>query len=248
MPFTPAHIAVVLPFRKWFRNPAYFSALVIGSIVPDMEYFLRFNPASGFSHTIKGIFLFDIPLALLLLWLWNIYIRNSVVNYFPSYRFNDAERETSPGKNIKSYLLIVVSAFIGIITHLLWDGFTHGKGYFVQRIPFLGEEVFTAYLKMKVCYLLWYICSFLGTIIVAFYFFRIKKSTAVNKTKADHNISEFWSKTFFLTLMIAVIRIAMGLSHNVPRHLVIITIGAFIYSYCLIAFSESEWLRKKMDD
>ncbi|MEP7265146.1 MAG: DUF4184 family protein [Bacteroidota bacterium] len=246
MPFTPAHIAVVIPFRKWFRNPVYFTALVIGSIVPDMEYFLRFNPASGFSHTIRGIFMFDIPLTLLLLWLWNIYIRKSVINYFPFYRFSNTGSDSTSSKNIKNYLLIILCAFLGIITHLLWDGFTHGKGYFVQRISFLGEDVFSGYFRMKVCYLLWYVCSFIGTVIVVFYSFRIRKSKSVSEIKADQNISEFWSKTIFLTLMIGVIRIAMGLSHNIPRHLVIITIGAFIYSYCLIAFSESDWLNKNI--
>lgn len=242
MPFTPAHIVAVIPFRKRIKS-IYFTSLVVGSIIPDMEYFLRFNPASGFSHTIKGIFLFDVPLALLFLWLWQLYLRRAFVDFVPYLK--TSPQEASVRYSVKEFIVIVVCIIAGTCTHLLWDAFTHGKGYFVLKSEWLQSEVLFGAVKGKVCYLLWYLCSIVGSIIFILTFFSFrKKKNATNKTA----IQDFWSKVLFLALMLAVIRISMGLSHNVPRHLVIIIIGAFIYAFGLIAFTENIQNKKGRND
>ena len=232
MPFTPAHIVAVLPFRKHFRE-LFFTALVIGSIVPDMEYFLRFNPASGFSHTFKGIFLFDIPLSLFILWLWQLYIKQAFINFIPYLKVSEVEEKPVYSLGVIVTTILCITA--GTMTHLLWDAFTHGKGYFVLKSTWLQKEVLSGVLQMKMCYLLWYLCSIGGTLIVIAAFFSKKKRKIIHYETAP---SDFWSKVLFLTMMLAVIRISMGLSHNIPRHLVIIAIGSFIYAFSLIAFTE----------
>ena len=40
MPFTPAHVAAALPFR---RTRLIWSALIVGTIAPDLEYYVRLN-------------------------------------------------------------------------------------------------------------------------------------------------------------------------------------------------------------
>ena len=65
MPFTLAHPAIVLPLAaKKLRMSA--TGLVIGSMVPDFEYFIRMRTESKYSHTLAGLFWFDLPLGLLL--------------------------------------------------------------------------------------------------------------------------------------------------------------------------------------
>jgi hypothetical protein len=241
VPFTPAHIVAVLPFRKRCRE-LFFAALVIGSIVPDMEYFLRFNPASGFSHTVKGIFLFDLPLSLLMLWLWQLYIKQTFISFIPYLKEQPAAEKAT--YNFTGVLSVIICIIAGTSTHLIWDAFTHGKGYFVVRTDWLQKELFSGVFRMKMCYFLWYFCSITGTIIVMLTFFS-RKRRKVDDQKTSP--SDFWSKVLFLTLMIAVIRISMGLSHNIPRHLVIIAIGSFLYAFSLIAFTEY-FHAKKSDD
>jgi Domain of unknown function (DUF4184) len=238
LPFTLAHIAAILPAHKLVKNQKYFVALAIGSIVPDMEYFLRLNPASGFSHTIKGIFLFDIPVALLMIWTWDLYIKQSVIKFLPFIKNRGLQENKSAFPVYVQWLFIAWYTFLGILTHIIWDSFTHGKGFFVQRLDFLNQEYLIGIFRMKGCYLLWYISSFAGTLIVMHYFFKRSFNTVKNAIQRKQRM-DFWSKTIFLTLMIAVIRISMGLSHNVPRHLVIIVIGAFIYAYFILAFIET---------
>jgi hypothetical protein len=55
MPFTFSHPAIILPLaylpKKWYSM----TGLVIGSLVPDFEYFLRMSMAGYHSHTIAGL-------------------------------------------------------------------------------------------------------------------------------------------------------------------------------------------------
>ena len=57
MPFTFAHPAIVLPF---YKKPKFFSmtTLIIGSMSPDFEYFLRVKIKSDMSHTLIRYHLF----------------------------------------------------------------------------------------------------------------------------------------------------------------------------------------------
>jgi hypothetical protein len=67
MPFTLSHPAAAIPFLRTRLVP---SALVIGCMVPDFEYFLRFAPEGGFGHSLPGVFVFDLPVAFIALWLF----------------------------------------------------------------------------------------------------------------------------------------------------------------------------------
>jgi hypothetical protein len=83
MPFTFSHAAIVLPLRllpkKWFS----LTALVIGSLTPDFEYFIRMKVQSNFSHTILGVFWFDLPFGILLAFLFHNIVRNSLFENLP---------------------------------------------------------------------------------------------------------------------------------------------------------------------
>ncbi|MGN7470479.1 DUF4184 family protein [Brevibacillus sp. SAFN-007a] len=64
MPFTFSHPAIVLPLRR--QGWVSFPALVWGSMAPDLEYFLRMQPYSVYSHTLPGLFCVDLPLVIAL--------------------------------------------------------------------------------------------------------------------------------------------------------------------------------------
>lgn len=66
MPFTTAYIAVILPLKKYCTHVLSISSLAIGSMAPDFEYFIRMTLYGHYGHTLIGIFIFDIPLGLIL--------------------------------------------------------------------------------------------------------------------------------------------------------------------------------------
>jgi len=140
MPFTFAHSAAALPFR---RLPLVPSALVIGTFAPDFEYFLRLGPNGRFGHTLPGTFLFTLPAALSVLWIFHSLVkrpaamlmpdgvRNRLVNDLGDFRFGGAIR----------FLLILASLLLGIATHLLWDSFTHAGTWFYAHWPLLRASL-----------------------------------------------------------------------------------------------------------
>jgi hypothetical protein len=123
MPFTPAHAAAALPLR---RTGLVFSALVIGCLTPDFEYFLLLGPRGIFGHTILGIFVLDLPLGLLVFWLFHRYLEPVLLEWFSN---NPAPRaNSSAGRfmfNWRTLGLTAISIVISAITHIIWDSFTH---------------------------------------------------------------------------------------------------------------------------
>ncbi|HTD25296.1 MAG TPA: DUF4184 family protein [Terriglobales bacterium] len=140
MPFTLSHAAAALPLR---RLKLVTSALVIGTLAPDFEYFLRLAPDDGYGHTLQGAFLLTLPLALVTLWLFHAFVKLPLVGLFPDsierrlvgyleeFRFAGAAR----------FALIVVSISVGIATHLVWDSFTHSGTWLYRNGPFLGQPM-----------------------------------------------------------------------------------------------------------
>lgn len=140
MPFTLAHSAAALPFR---RSPLVLSALIIGTLAPDFEYFLRFAPNYRFGHTLLGALVLTLPLALIVLWMFHTLVKvpaailmpDSIQRrlgpYLGEFRFG------GPGR----FLLIVASILLGIATHLFWDTFTHRGAWATKRWASLRQQV-----------------------------------------------------------------------------------------------------------
>jgi uncharacterized protein DUF4184 len=135
LPFTAAHPAAVLPLRKHL----IFSALVIGAISPDLHYFVALAPVDKTSHTIPGAFYFCLPSALLVFYLFQRFLKLPLISLAPEWHQARLVRFATPFRfgPMRKFGLIIASLLIGIFTHLLWDSFTHGRGWMVHRIPLL---------------------------------------------------------------------------------------------------------------
>jgi hypothetical protein len=140
MPFTLSHPAAVIPFLRTRLVP---SALVIGSMAPDFEYFALFSPRGGFGHTLPGVFVFDLPAAIVVLWLYHAYAKEPLYTWLPESvrRRIQLGPATLPVKNLAQFALVVLSILIGIATHLLWDSFTHPKFWPYRHWQFLHRTV-----------------------------------------------------------------------------------------------------------
>jgi hypothetical protein len=51
MPFTISHVAAVLPFHRALRRQGYFSAAIVGSMVPDLGFLLPLHLPRSATHT-----------------------------------------------------------------------------------------------------------------------------------------------------------------------------------------------------
>ncbi len=126
MPFTLAHAAAALPFRRTRLIP---SALVIGCFAPDFEDFARFAPKSAFGHTLLGVFALDLPLALAAYWIFHRYAKEPLWTWLPK----SVRQRAKPGPSRFSLrgagriALVLASILIGVATHLIWDSLTHSE-------------------------------------------------------------------------------------------------------------------------
>src|SRR5438045_2424069 len=116
MPFTLAHTAAALPLR---RTKLVWSALLIGTMAPDFEYFVRLAPDDGYGHTLAGTFLLTLPLALLALWLFHTFVKVAVIGLLPNAirnRLAKSIHEFHWG-GAAHFAMIIISILVGIATH-----------------------------------------------------------------------------------------------------------------------------------
>lgn len=158
MPFTGAHPLAVLPLVHVRRLDA--TCLVVGSMSPDLLYFARGELAGTFGHTWLGLPLWCIPSTLVVAALVHFVVKWPVLLVAPSRLAAHArglvDRPWPADRSLAGLAMLPLSATIGALTHLAWDGFTHAEGFFVQRIgvlrsdlelPVLGETAMHRFLQ-----------------------------------------------------------------------------------------------------
>ncbi|HEX6342324.1 DUF4184 family protein [Umezawaea sp.] len=126
VPFTLAHPAAILPFS---RGPLVPSALVMGSMAPDLTYYVPLpwlDPTGTLltrTHHASSVFWLDPLLALVLLVVFHVLLKRPVVALLPPAAagrvWRSAERFT--WRRATAAWWIAVSLVIGAATHVAWD-------------------------------------------------------------------------------------------------------------------------------
>jgi Domain of unknown function (DUF4184) len=185
MPFTPAHTAIVLPFLRINPERVSATALVIGSVAPDFEYFLKMSVNGQHSHTFLGIFYFDIPVTIGLAFLFHEVVKKNLISNLPAffqYRFQLLLQLDFKEHFKRYYWVVIISAGIGSFSHIFWDAFTHNDGFFAQRITLYKHMVvpFDG-VRYPLFYGLQHISTYVGLTIVMTYIFLLKpdKNTVI---------------------------------------------------------------------
>ncbi len=134
MPFTLSHPAAVLPF---LRSGLPASALVAGSVVPDLPYYLPLDLGLR-THTALAVVTTDLVGGLLLWALWHGFLAAPVVATAPGAL---RARLPVPGRprvdGARGAGLLVGAVVLGAATHVLWDEFTHPGRWGPEHIPAL---------------------------------------------------------------------------------------------------------------
>ena len=184
MPFTFSHPAIVLPLAKISHRYLSVSGLVIGSLTPDFEYFIKMKLSGRFSHTLTGAFLFDLPVALAILLTFHQVVKKPLIDSLPSYFYN---RLTALGEfdllkalreNFIPYSLCIL---VGVFSHIGWDNLTHANAFFVDRIAFLSTPIEIKGLPVFPLFrYLQHFSTAVGGLYVIFFFHRMKRDSKIN--------------------------------------------------------------------
>lgn len=217
MPFTFSHPAIVIPFYRSKRISALFAVLVIASMAPDFEYFLRLKIDSQISHTILGQFLFCLPAVFVVFILWKKLILPQLFN-------NQSQEFIEP--SFRNVALFVILSITGSFSHIVWDSFTHSNGYFVEKYS-LFTNAFYGFPLYK---LLQHGSTLLGALVILWFTFKNK-----NELSISFNYY-FLLKSFVLSILILLgMYIITPVNFASIGRVIVTVIPMLFYSICLVA-------------
>ena len=130
MPLTfLSHQAVVLPLKiaapRWTSG----TALVIGSMAPDVEYILRTYPGGVIGHTWPGQLIFCLPVSIALFLIVTRIIARPLVAHLPdagSLRLRDYALLREQPTNLAHWFVVGACALIGSASHVVLDRLSGG--------------------------------------------------------------------------------------------------------------------------
>jgi hypothetical protein len=174
MPFTLAHPAAVLPLRGLTR---YLRAapLIIGSIVPDVPYFLPGSLHRDLPETHHFRDSYTVCLLLGFGMLAVVYVLRRPLTALLSARARWlCLNALAPfGRSSAEWLYAAAALLLGIWSHLLWDSFTHTDGWAVRRVSALRAPVSVLGHEETVAHVLQYLSSVLGLLVLIVWYLHL---------------------------------------------------------------------------
>ncbi|MEU4535262.1 DUF4184 family protein [Streptosporangium sp. NPDC023825] len=127
MPFTPSHVAAVLPLISSERIRRFLDpwALALGAMVPDLPIFFPFLPDYMIWHSFKGVFTIDPFAVVVLLAVFHLVLRDPLTALLPPTLAGRAASLTPGMYGLRRLPAVIAGGVVGALTHKLWDSFTH---------------------------------------------------------------------------------------------------------------------------
>lgn len=225
MPFTFSHPAAVLPATLLPKRAYSLTGLMIGSMVPDFEYFIRMKGLSIYSHEWLGILWFDLPLALLLSFIYHSIVRDPLIANLPTVFRSRLKRFTKFDWALyvkHNWFIVIPSILVGTATHIIWDGFTHENGYFVKILPFLQHNFFILGHWIPLYNLGQHFSTLIGGLAVLYFILQIP---ADNQVKSNFKIY-YWVYVFVISVAIFALRVALGSGHKTFDYIIVSIIAS----------------------
>lgn len=244
MPFTAAHPVLILPLARSKKFSA--TALIAGSMAPDFEFFFQMRAVENIGHHWYGIFLFDMPAALLLCYLFHNLLRNLFIAHLPSalqQRFTYVRTFNWNTYVTKNKTTVFISLLTGIASHIVWDGFTHADGIFVEMLPQLALTTGWSLLHMPVYFLLQLLFSVIGMGVMLYTVYSLPKS----ETETTYiNSKYYWPLLAGTISLILMIRITVWPQYNSFGGLAIAAMGSITYGWILVSSFFNFYLLKNI--
>jgi hypothetical protein len=145
MPFTFAHPAAAIPLLRPLGHFGVLSALVVGSITPDLWRFLPFGITRLESHSLFGLLWFCLPVGLFVYVLFHLLLKGPLLGLLPPFAASRLGAYTLRFQSLPSasWPAVVISLLLGAATHIAWDSITHSGTSTVRALPALDAHLFS---------------------------------------------------------------------------------------------------------
>jgi Domain of unknown function (DUF4184) len=142
VPFTLAHPIAALPLWLGFRKRLNLLGLMVGTIVPDLAYLLALRPIESFGHTVLGALTQGLLEGLILFGIVRYGLMRPLLAIAPQMIAQRCQKFRAVDRLDWVYLIIlVISIWLGAISHIVWDSFTHPTGWAVQHWVWLQYAI-----------------------------------------------------------------------------------------------------------
>ncbi|MBC3538490.1 DUF4184 family protein [Rufibacter sediminis] len=235
MPFTFSHPAIVLPFIGLKYRWRSATGLIVGSMAPDFEKFIRMSLHDPHSHTWKGIFYFNLPMGLLLCFVFHLIVRNTLIDHLPLFlrrRLNRFKRFDWKPYFKKHWPVVIGSLLIGIVSHLAWDSFTHSTGLGVRLFPFLLGEVLPEPFTRSWYSFLQQTLSVVGGFVMAIFIYQLPQE---NRPLEKKPFWGFWLMSGVIVCVVVALWILAGGKMN-RYYIMIAALSAGLLSLIILPF------------
>lgn len=232
MPFTFSHPAAVLPLSFLPKRWVSMTGLIIGSMAPDFEKFIRMGSHNTNSHTWQSIFWFNLPLGIVLCFVFHVVVRDALIDNLPGIlkkRLDRFKRFNWKAHFRKHYLIIIISIIIGAVSHIALDSFTHSHGIFVKWFPILKARVPIGHRWVAVYNLMQFGGSLVGGLIVLYAIMQLSREETVRQNSCG-KMFRYWFTVTIVALLILVFRLKTSLDLHEHRDLLITSISAGLIS------------------
>lgn len=214
MPFTFSQPAAILPFSYLPKKYVSFTGLVVGSMIPDLEYFIHFSDTSYVSHTWAGLFWFDLPAALITCFIFHNLVRNELILHLPKPLLLRCVHCLSFNWNAwfrKKWLAIIFCIMVGTATHIIWDYLTHETTSSIEQTSYIQNKSIPGK-NTVVYYLYWGLNSVIGMALLAGAFWKMphpEQREIVSPSKKN-----YWSLILIISSVIVLIRVLINSNLN----------------------------------
>ena len=141
VPFTGSHPAAVMAL---FGLGLPTSALVIGSLTPDLPYYFPTPVTSAQTHSLSGVLWADLVLGFGAFLVWHLLLVPPLVwaapqalqRRIPDHLRGSLAQNLNSAKGLARVSLALV---VGALTHVAWDSFTHANRWSERVLPWLDS-------------------------------------------------------------------------------------------------------------
>jgi hypothetical protein len=177
MPFTISHAAAALPVHALGRSRLPLAALMIGSVTPDLVFYIPRYVEYDNSHSLSGVFTFCLPLGLLMWWFFIRVLERPTISWLPEAWRTRIEPTPKPG--LRAWPWAALAVVLGALTHVVWDSFTHSETPLVDALPALRNEVALGGVPVPLYFVLQVLSSVFGLVVLAGWALRIPRKPRI---------------------------------------------------------------------
>ena len=235
MPFTLSHPAIILPFLKSKKWSA--TALIVGAMSPAFEYFFRMRMQREISHSLLGIFTIDFPLGFIVMFTFHQIIKKPLLENAPVFlqkRLRELKESNWVDYFKNNVVTVLLSFFIGTVSHIFWDSMTHWDGFMVQSFSFFNVELFS----LPFYKIAQHISSIIGLIWIVFYSSKLPKENAV-VNPINRN---YWTVSILFSLLFIAVRFYFGTELDQIGNAIVSIISPTVLAFTLsgLVFQKSK--------